>query len=57
MEANWEASLEEVRKGFWRTHRWAKWVAGGLLVALAGALTVVDVALHRAKPFLRARIV
>ena len=57
METNWEASLEEVRKGFWRTHRWAKWVAGGLLVALAGALTVVDVALHRAEPFLRARIV
>jgi hypothetical protein len=34
-----------------------KWVAGGLLAALAVAAVVVDVALHRAEPFLRARIV
>jgi hypothetical protein len=57
METNWEAGLEEVRKGFWRRHRWAKWVAGGLLVALAGAAVAVDVALHRVEPFLRGRIV
>ena len=57
METNWEAGLEEVRKGFWRRHKWAKWVAGGLLVALVGAGVAVDVALHRVEPFLRARIV
>ena len=57
IEANWEAGLAEVRRSFWRRHRWAKWVAGGLLLTLAGAAVVVDVALHRAEPFLRARIV
>jgi len=57
IEANWEAGLAEVRRSFWRRHWWAKWVAGGLLLTLAGAAVVVDVALHRAEPFLRARIV
>jgi hypothetical protein len=57
MEDNREAGLAEVQPGFWRRHRWAKWVAGGLLAALAGAACVVDMALHRAEPFLRARIV
>lgn len=57
MVDNREAGLAEVQPGFWRRHRWAKWVVGGLLAALAGAACVVDVALHRAEPFLRARIV
>jgi hypothetical protein len=34
-----------------------KWVAGGLLLALAVAAVVVDLGLRRAEPFLRARIV
>jgi hypothetical protein len=34
-----------------------KWVAGGLLLVLAGAAVVVDLALRRAEPFLRERIV
>jgi hypothetical protein len=34
-----------------------KWVAGGLLLLLAGAAVVVEIGLRRAEPFLRARIV
>jgi len=34
-----------------------KWAAGGLLAALAVAAGVVGLALHRAEPFLRARII
>ena len=57
MEDNREAGLAEVQQGFWRRHRWAKWVAGGLLARWPAVACVVDVALHRAEPFLRARIV
>jgi hypothetical protein len=57
MGANREADLAEAKQSFWRRRRWAKWVAGGLLVALAGLALVVDLALRRAEPFLRARIV
>ncbi len=49
--------MAEVRKLFWRRRRWLKWVAGGLLAALAIAAVVVDLGLRRAEPFLRARIV
>ena len=45
------------RASFWRRNRWFKWVAGGLLLLAAGLAVVVDVALHRAEPYLRARIV
>jgi len=44
-------------KSFWRRHGWAKWVAGGLLLALAVAAVVVDLGLRRVEPYLRARIV
>jgi hypothetical protein len=56
MEANQEAGSVGDRESFWRKHGWVKWVVGGLLLALAGATAVVDLALHRAEPFLRARI-
>lgn len=46
-----------VREGFWNKHRWVKWVAGGLLLALVVAAVVVDIGLRHAEPFLRARIV
>ncbi len=49
--------MEEARKSFWRRHGWIKWVAGGLLAALAVAAGIVDYGLRRAEPFLRARIV
>ena len=49
--------MAEVREGFWRKHRWAKWVAGGLLLALATAAVFVDLGLRQAEPYLRARIV
>lgn len=46
-----------IRATFLRGKRWVWWVASGLLVALATAAGVVELALHRAEPFLRARIV
>jgi hypothetical protein len=42
---------------FGRRRQWIKWVAGILLLALVVAAGVVDLALHRAEPFLRAHIV
>ena len=48
--------MAEDQQSFWRRHRRVKWVAGGLLAALALA-AAMGVALHRAEPFLRARIV
>jgi hypothetical protein len=42
---------------FWRGHRWFKWVAGGVLAALAVIGVLAAIALHRAEPFLRAQIV
>jgi hypothetical protein len=57
MKANREAGVAKLRKPVWRRHKWVKWVVGGLLVALAAAAVVVGVALHKAEPFLRARIV
>jgi len=52
-----EADLTEVRKSFWRSNRWLRWVAVGLLLAAAAVAWTVAVLLHRAEPFLRARIV
>ena len=45
------------RQSFWRRHKWVKWAAGVLLAALALAAAGLSVALHRAEPYLRARIV
>jgi hypothetical protein len=44
-------------EGFWRRHRWLKWLAGGLLVALIALGVAVSIALRRAEPMLRAQIV
>jgi len=57
IKANREAGVTEARRSLWRGRRWVKWVAGGLLVVLAGAAVVVELALRRAEPYLRARIV
>ena len=46
-----------IRVSFWRRNRWLRWVAGGLLVVLAGLAAIGSVLAHRAEPFLRARIV
>ncbi len=45
------------RAGFWRRHRWLKWLAGGLLLVLLALGVAISVALHRAEPMLRAAIV
>lgn len=49
--------MTEGRRSFWSRHRGLRWVAGGLLVAVAVTLGTLSVLLHRAEPFLRARIV
>ena len=43
--------------GFWRRHRWLKWIGGGLLVAFAVLTGVVLMLAHRAEPIMRAYIV
>ncbi len=52
-----EAVLAQMRRSFWQRNRWLKWVAGGVLVALAALAVAVSILLHRAEPYLRARIV
>ncbi len=57
MENNGEAGLAGDGRSFWRGKRWLMWVAGVLLAALVVAAVIVAVLLHRAEPFVRARIV
>jgi hypothetical protein len=47
----------EMQAGFWRRHRWLKWIGGGLLAAFAVLTGAVLVLAHRAEPILRAYIV
>ena len=49
--------MTDERRSFLRRNRWLMWLGGGLLVALAVVAVLVAVALHRAEPFLQARIV
>jgi len=52
--------LTEVRESSGRRHQsllWVKWVAGGLLLALAVAAVAAEIALRRVEPYLRERIV
>ncbi len=51
------AAVAEMRASFLRRNGWLKWLAGGVLVALAALAVAVSILLHRAEPFLRARIV
>jgi hypothetical protein len=46
-----------MRRVFWRRKRWLAWLAGAVSAVLAIAAALVSVALHRAEPILRARIV
>jgi hypothetical protein len=57
MRSNREAGLVAIRTSFWRRNRWLRWIVGVLLVAVAVLAGIVAVVLHRAEPFLRARIV
>ena len=49
--------MAEIRASFWRRNRWLKWVGASLLLLLAALAVVVSLLLHRAEPFVRARIV
>ncbi len=57
MEAKREADAVKTQASFLRRNPWIKWLAGGVVLALAGAAVVVTILLHRAEPILRARIV
>jgi hypothetical protein len=43
--------------GFWRRHRWLKWLAGGLLLVLIALGIAISIVLRRAEPMLREQIV
>lgn len=45
------------KAGFWRRHRWLKWVAGGVLLVLIALGVMISVVLSRLEPILRAAIV
>jgi hypothetical protein len=47
----------ETRLGFWRRHRWLKWIAISALLVLIALGVVIAVTLHRAEPMLREVIV
>ena len=49
--------MTERQVSFWRRNRWLAWFTGGVLLLLAIAAVVVSVLLHRAEPYVRARIV
>ena len=51
------AALAEIRTSFWSRNRWLKWLGAGVALVLAAVAVVVSVLLHRAEPFVRARIV
>ncbi|MGD0730799.1 MAG: AsmA-like C-terminal region-containing protein [Terracidiphilus sp.] len=57
MGSDREAGLAENGARLRRGKRWLIWVAVGLLAALAVAAGIAAVLLHRAEPFVRARIV
>ncbi len=49
--------LAEIRTSFWSWKRAFKWIGAGLLLVLVALAVIASVLLHRAEPFLRARIV
>jgi hypothetical protein len=55
-EESREAFLSEAHLSFWRRHRRLMWIGGALLLLLIAAAAAVSVALHRAEPYLRARL-
>jgi len=57
MEPTGDEGLTRVRASFWRRHRWLGWILSGLFVLLLVAAGIVGVMLHRAEPYMRARIV
>jgi hypothetical protein len=49
--------LAEVRASFWGRHRVLAWILGSLVILLVALGVVASIALHRAEPFMRERIV
>jgi AsmA-like C-terminal region len=52
-----QADLAKQPRSFWRRHPWLVWLGGGALLAIAALAIAVAVLVHRAEPYLRARIV
>ena len=48
--------MAEARRSWWR-RQWVKWVASAMLALLIVAAVLVELALRRAEPFLRARLI
>jgi len=57
IEARQGALVAQLRASFWRRNRIWTALAGGLLLVLAVLAVVVNLMIHRAEPYLRARIV
>lgn len=57
MEVVGRRLLADAQGSFWRRHRLWLWIGGVLLALLVLAAIAVSVALHRAEPYLRARVV
>jgi hypothetical protein len=57
METGGRQFLARGQGPFWRRHPWLMWTAGVLLVLLIAAAVAISMAIHRAEPFLRARLV
>jgi hypothetical protein len=53
----WGGFVAEIRASFWRRHRVLKWTVAALFMLLVALLVSASIALRRAEPFLRARIV
>lgn len=49
--------MSDAQAPYWRRHRRLMWIGGALLALLIAAAVAVSVALRRAEPFLRARLV
>ncbi|HUA99988.1 MAG TPA: AsmA-like C-terminal region-containing protein [Terracidiphilus sp.] len=52
-----KAGSTEPKRPFWRSHPWWTWLGGSVLFVAAALAIAVSIALQRAEPYVRARIV
>ncbi len=57
IEDRWRARMQQKPASPKRRSRWLRWLGGSALAGVGVAATVVSALLHRAEPYLRARIV